>query len=91
MRKREVIAVLKRARKLIATGWTQHEMHQWRNGMMCYCAIGALSAATSDTLAYYAAKNRLVPFTGRSIIRFNDAEGRTQEEVLAAFDKAIAA
>lgn len=92
MRKREVIAALKRARKLIAKGWTQHEMRASHSGVVCYCAVGALCEATREnTLLYYAAKDRIVPFTGRGVIQFNDAEGRTQEEVLAVFDKAIAA
>jgi hypothetical protein len=78
----DVATKLREARKLIKRGWTQGEWH--RNG--CVCSLSALH----KTRAPQVADETLRRVIGhRSIIAWNDAPGRTQAEVLAAFDKAI--
>lgn len=58
---------------------------------MCFCALGALQAVTGST---FSASDRFLDQAARehsyqSATGFNDAEGRTQAEVLALFDRAI--
>lgn len=88
--------VLTNARALVAQGWTQGD---WRDGS-CYCAAGALRSVTRGMLgdAWVEAVAALKAAIGRhrfcgdrEIIGWNDTPGRTQEEVIAAFDRAIAA
>lgn len=57
----------------------------------CYCAEGAIAAAAPTLLAAYAAVAVVRRAAGACCLhRWNDARGRTREEVLEAFDRAIA-
>lgn len=56
------------------------------------CALGAIwrsagGSLTKEAIDVEAVMNKVA---GGSIAEFNDAPGRTKDEVLAAFDKAIA-
>lgn len=85
---------LQKAKQVIVdNGWCRCTMQ--RNDGSC-CMLGALgyvadNAADDYDLAEYNAEQllrRVVP--DRGIVRFNDAVGRTLDEVLAKFDEAIA-
>lgn len=92
---------LKVARDLIAQGWVQDVMYSDGG----YCSIGAIEKAAwpgpgSSTSygEYYGACAAITKALGIQtteprveIIQWNDAAGRTQAQVLAAFDKAIEA
>lgn len=72
-----------------------------------FCSVGALYKATTDGRTYDSCANILLcdevfkvlavhidPYhtePSSCIVTYNDAKGRTKEEVLAAFDKAISA
>lgn len=76
------------ARKKIAEdGWTQG----WYHNQGRYCAMGALFFVTNttDPTEFDSAVEILKGVVGENVVAFNDARGRTQDEVLAAFDKAI--
>ena len=82
--------ILIEARKLVEKGW-----YQGRDIVGCVCATDAIMTACrsgggSPTEAFYHLRraNNIPIYIG--IIGWNDAPGRTQAEVLAAFDKAIA-
>lgn len=101
--------ILKAAREKVAAGWTQGENARDEDGnpvgagaAACWCAYGAIDAATPREGLGYAEFYRVrsdamlilrdaigLPGTNR-IADWNDAPGRTQAEVLAAFDRAIA-
>ncbi len=94
----ETAEVLRKARALVEEGWTQGAMSRDARGYksltstaapVCFCAIGAIQEA--DPKSCLAAATALGRIVGGSIIDFNDAPGRTQQEVIAAFDRAIAA
>ncbi len=82
--------ILIAARALIDTPekWVKETMHQTRNGIDCYCTMGALMKADhkapSEVFETFRVSNGL-----NSVFRWNDAPERTHAEVLAAFDKAI--
>jgi hypothetical protein len=81
------IELMKAARALVAKGWCQRVS---RDGDR-YCVWGAIEAVTSTSLEadrLYGAF-RDYGIKGKSITVWNDARGRTQEQVLAAFDRAI--
>jgi hypothetical protein len=95
------IEILKEARELIAKegGWTQGWYARDADGAetlssseaaVCFCIIGAFRRVSHDEIghAQYALSQLL---DGWSIPTFNDAPGRTQAEVVAKFDEAIAA
>ena len=76
-------------------GWTQFRRQDEKGRV---CAIGALRASQAnddkscDLHGYYALSNVVEELTGDfSIAGFNDAPGRTKRQVLAAFDRALAA
>jgi hypothetical protein len=93
------------ARAKIEAGWTQHEFARDVDGnslglhpkridfskAACVCMSGALEAVGAeghvDGLAYEA----LRAHTSVILSTWNDDKRRTKEEVLAVFDKAIAA
>lgn len=86
--------VLKAARALVTEGWTQFSSRAVIDGQDCYCVMGALNSA-ARTLgamdAVHLAIQRALGIIGTgAVTTWNDAPGRTQAEVLAAFDKAIA-
>lgn len=75
-----------KARNLIDRhGWCQHSFA--RGGM--YCTLGAIKAVAK--LDYQCREVLLSVLKVESVANWNDAPGRTKQEVLDAFDRAIAA
>lgn len=94
--------VLIAARAKIEQGWTQGKMARDNDGVSvrplsddatCWCAAGAITAAGSSAQPMLAARAALTKAVAcRDFIGvWNDKRGRTQAEVLAAFDRAIEA
>lgn len=89
--------VLKMARKRLASGWVQGtSVRRNDDQSKSYCAVGGLTIAQIDCEAsndaYCAAEKALADVIGTTeIVAWNDAAARTQAEVLATFDRAIAA
>ncbi len=88
--------VLRKARGLIAVGWTRSgRYHIRRRGVDCYCIYGATYAAAGgfDGPNVDAATSILFQECERAYrmppVSFNDAQ-RTRKPVLALFDRAIA-
>lgn len=95
---------LREGRALIATkGWTQGQFARDDRGApvgpaspraTCFCGLGAILAVRAKTLAdldaQAAAHEALRRTAGRDFALFNDAPGRTVDDVLAKFDAAIA-
>lgn len=90
--------ILKKARALIKKhGWVQEE---YGNGSDGFCAAGAIMAAidsphgfsTAATEEAYFVLEKAIgrPAKGCGLLVWNDRVRRTKEQVLAAFDKAIA-
>lgn len=91
------VEVLRDARELLATaGWGQGSFIGWGG---CYCAAGACNQAASGfaTVKNQASANaqaaveRVVGVTPGHLMTWNDNYRRTQADVVAAFDRAIAA
>lgn len=98
------LQILQEARALIAAGWCQGPFHTVTDTGDCYCACGAIERSFGVALdhlgghpkpeGYWLLRDLLETlaeergFSG--IIWFNEAEGRTKEEVLALYDEAIA-
>lgn len=92
------VEILREARALIEKGWTQGEHATDAHGVCVgplsdaachWCIEGALLRARKGwgfSSAWFALID-VIP--SGNPIGWNDAEGRTQAEVLAAFDKAI--
>jgi len=95
--------LLAKAKKVIETkGWCQGEYHKEGDG---YCLYGALfKAGKVEPDSEYGEKlaESVVPFLEHAVpearsdvlykakmVSWNDTEGRTKKQVLAAFDKAI--
>lgn len=83
--------VLIDARALIARGWVQGIYELRTDDGLKFCALGAIHGAES----YNPGDSRDAQLTFRNaiplpIVPWNDTPGRTQAEVLAAFDRAIA-
>lgn len=68
---------------LIDEGWCQHASE---NNLGQHCLMGALNIVDHDGKAYL----YLYSLTNHDVCRWNDAPGRTFEEVIALLDKAIA-
>ena len=94
-----VAATLAEARKLIAQGWTQGKNKRVVNGVECYCISGAIhQAAPYDEpkgleFAALFLSLRADDFylsSSTNLTEWNDTPGRTQEDVLALIDRAIA-
>jgi len=93
------VEVLKRARALVNAGWIRgHWEGRSSNGGVLYCLGGAILVAagyqvrdnTCPTIrAFNMAAFGEPSFDTRFIVQFNDAGGRTKEEVLALLDKVI--
>lgn len=100
-----VLEELMEARALIAKGWVQGHLsvnkgNPWEG--FHFCMLGALEMAHGGVVAYrkmngfhyepvaYALAAGLPGKEPRFIVPFNDRTGRTQQEVLAVFDRAIA-
>ena len=87
---------LREARKLIERGWCQHHYAEDAAGniaevgddaAVAWCAAGALWKAGTGIYEVGLMKRAI---GGCATDAWNDAPGRTQAEVLAAFDRAIA-
>jgi len=85
--------------KAVARNAQRAEVSTGDAGAACFCAFGALLAALKEARvpyhgppreALYAAAMLGSPERYASIEAWNDAPGRTIEDVLAAFDRAIA-
>ena len=99
-----VIDTLKGARDLVAQGWTKgvfardaadHAVTAVNGKAVCWCASGAiLWMRGGDFFVDHDRKSAEALFKiaagTRSISTWNDDPARTQAEVIAAFDKAIA-
>lgn len=91
-----VTNILKKAKALIQThGWQQDNYGDASCG---FCALGAIRVATSGSVnvpyddnygTYYDARMIFRHTIGGPIPSWNDTAGRTKEDVLEAFDKAI--
>lgn len=93
---------LGRTRALVRAGWCQYDSRRVVDGRQCYCLTGAVwaSAAAGDgdfshdyrvvkaALAFLRRAARAV--VAGDLPKWNDTYGRTQGEVLALIDKAIA-
>ncbi len=102
-----VVDVLRRARALVARGWTQQCFARTANGWPAdprsslaqeWCMFGALEAAGADQYFDYSSLKIIgdidwndAPGRRQAVADWNDVPGRTQAEVLAAFDAAIEA
>lgn len=93
--------ILKRARTKISDGWCQsayarnrlgHSVAERGGSATAFCAVGALWAISSNIDEVDAACLLLNSVIGEhnSLSAWNDALSRTQADVLAAYDKAIA-
>lgn len=103
-RKMDARAVLVGAWKLLAKGWCQHGeardadgciVDYFRANAVAFCSSGSIYRAAmvvgAEFPAVQEARRLLVDaIGGRMIVSWNDAPKRTQEQVLAAFDKAVA-
>lgn len=78
------------------------DLHPGAEGAACFCAVGAIKRAlfvhgqphdfsvlTLETTVGQMALRRLQDITKESIPAYNDTAGRTQEDIVALFDKAI--
>jgi hypothetical protein len=97
--------ILKLAREKVAAGWTQGSLTRDAQGATqcsyaeatCYCSWGAILAASDEldlanpSVRLYAEDlfESTYAEPGVSLISWNDRPGRTQAEVVAAFDAAI--
>lgn len=95
---RTAVDVLRDARALVAKGWTRKAIARTETGeeaascgdinAVCWCIFGALYAQPSGVPRQKA--SRIIDdVCGGEMVSWNDAPGRTQAEVLAAFDRAI--
>lgn len=94
----DVHDVLVKARNLISdekdwrkVGWGREHSPRCSHGAIVYAAGGYQRGHQFDYDAAKAATHTLERVVGECVITFNDAKERTHAEVLAAFDKAIAA
>jgi hypothetical protein len=98
--------VLVAARKLLTKGWTQGEMSDRVKRVQCYCAAGAVNKALGHNVEQYSDSSHpafkallndsKVKRTSGSdptiygLTYWNDKKRRTQEQVIALFDRTIA-
>lgn len=88
-------AILIRARALLKRGWCQRGYTAMIKNQVCFCPLGALLAALRelnlDAMLFWNAVASKAGFKQfRIIFEWNDKPYRTQAEVIAAFDRAIA-
>ena len=91
--------ILKGARGRIEQGWCQKASARDAQGTrvlaMCssavkWCAIGAIDAEMQHEDGYHNPISTIARVAGTdNVAQWNDSPDRTQEEVLAVFDKAI--
>lgn len=91
----DLIAIMDKAQNLIRdpARWTQGEFHEIRDGVDCYCSLGAIEVFTQTDLITYHKIRRLLGDVVREldgeltgIAMYNDIH--THEEVMAVWDKA---
>jgi len=76
------------ARNLLQSGWCQHVLHQAGDK---HCALGALRVSADNPYHELYGCWHLEQTAGiTNIVDWNDAPGRTQQEVVELFDRAIA-
>lgn len=94
------VEVLRKARELVAKGWTRAGAAVRSDGgdttydspaAVRFCMVGACWRAGMGTNRGEAAVTVLAKLLGTWPSNFNDAPERTKGQVLAAFDRAIAA
>lgn len=99
------LEILKAARERVAKGWTQGEVARDAAGLavgsisqdaVCWCSLGALNGALGPGESWdgWSDAKKLLRiaagiYDNISIVDWNDAPGRTQAEVIAAFTRAI--
>ena len=89
--------VLQDALALVRQGWVRGRMEKRRGDRVCYCAGGAIDAATPNIGLRFEARLTLAEAIPRerrgrpSVVGYNDAPGRTKSDVIALFERAIAA
>lgn len=95
MRSQEwIVQKLTEARALIEQGWCQGDYYEDSDCGTKYCAVGAIRAAAEDQ-SYFYCLDYLGQVLGMitaslcNVPNWNDAPGRTQQEVLALYDRAI--
>lgn len=86
-----IIGLLRHSYGIIDKGWCQlAEKTQTPEGWQ-YCAFAALKKSSSNLGRVF--RSRIIieqqVLGGANLLRFNDAPGRTKEEVLEVFDRAI--
>ena len=97
---------LRKARKLIDAGWTRdsyarddkgHTVDRFSDSATCFCALGALDRVVGDSGgiarledAFETLSSVLPARCNGSVVDFNDRVAKDKDEVLAAFDRAIA-
>ena len=97
-----VYEILLKARAAILRGWTQkvqardtdgNQVRTWSSYAVCFCTVGALWHATedervvmfvADVLRKHVPEARCI-----TLAEWNDNPLRTQEEVVALYDKAL--
>lgn len=89
----EVLALLRRARERVAKGWCQGEAESVDGGV---CMLGAIHdiCRGHQTNQWMLRRDAWLllcePLPHRDGVIYNDAPGRTQAEIVALFDRAIA-
>lgn len=95
------LSQLQRARRLLARpkGWTQGSYARDGHGAMvdsrcsqatAFCASGALYATQDDATGSMQARTVIYRIIADDIEAWNDADGRSQADIVRAFDQAIA-
>jgi hypothetical protein len=94
----DVLDLLRRARERVARGWVQH-IHEADGA---FCIVGAVHREICDSLHRSAGWDLFGQITGelrrelpfghwtKALPEYNDTPGRTQAEIVALFDAAIA-
>jgi hypothetical protein len=87
--------VLQDALALVRQGWIKGRAKKTRYGRVCYCASGAINAATPlngglNYEAHYAVKCAAGINYIQALYDWNDAPERTKADVISAFETAIA-
>lgn len=88
----EMLEVLKKAREKINNGWCQGD---YVNEEGCVCTVGAVELTIGrESILFYPTLDFLTKFLPKysdCVIYYNDHPSTTKEDILALFDKAIAA
>ncbi len=100
---RILVTVLRRARQLVADGWSQGAYARLTDGSPCppdsaraaqFCLMGAIRRGLTEADYSIPVESKVVQLLGFAIadeaVGWNDDERRTQADVLARMDKALA-